>query len=461
MRFMPSPLFFWVQIPTRLAIFSRQHFSRRSAPSAPGEPSAKRVPLRTVEKKQPLSFIFFRLDALGDVVLTTPIFRELKRAYPESRCTVVVQEAYKPILVTNPHVDEILTLPNVRPPWLPVGLKRLLSVTWFLCTRLRKRHFDFAVSPRWDTDEHLATFLCVLANCAHRVGYSETATPAKSQVNRGFHAAFDICLPPGPVRHEAIRNLEIVKALGAEVRDENLEIRLTAMDRNNATALLANVPRSRRLIGLGIGAQSPGRRWPIEQYAATITRLWKCERIHPAILCSGDERGEAEKLAAMLPGKSTIVCGAPLRDVCAILERCQLFIGNDSGCAHLAAAMNCPTIVISRHPRDGDANHFNSPVRFGPRAANARVLQPIFGLPGCVGACCSPKAHCITAVTVEEVTLAALEMLRSAQLPASISPTRLALERASSRLMQPHSVEALQRGVERLRLTQTPPLTPQ
>ena len=256
-------------------------------------------------------------------------------------------------------------------------------MTWFLSTRLRHRHFDFAVSPRWDTDEHLATLLCVLTNAAHRVGYNEKATPAKSQVNRGFDAAFDICLPAGAVRHEALRNLEIVKALGAEVWDENLEIRLTAMDRNNAATLLANVPRSRRLIALGIGAQSPRRRWPLDQYAATITRLWKCERIHLVILCSGVERGEAERLAAMLPGKSTMICGAPLRDVCAILERCQLFIGNDSGCAHLAAAMNCPTIVISRHPRDGDPNHFNSPVRFGPRAANARVLQPLSGLPGC------------------------------------------------------------------------------
>ena len=48
-----------------------------------------------------------------------------------------------------------------------------------------------------------------------------------------------------------------------------------------------------------------------------------------------------------------------------MLERCDLFIGNDSGTAHLAAAMDCKTIVISRHPRDGDPNHSNSPVRFG------------------------------------------------------------------------------------------------
>jgi heptosyltransferase-2 len=460
MSIMP-PLFFWVQLPTRLAIFARTHFSRHPALRQPSELSVTRVPLRTVEKKEPLSFILFRLDAMGDVVLTTPLLRELKRAYPESRCTVVVQNSYKAILVTNPNVDEILTLPDVRPAWLPEGLKRLLSAIWFYCKRLRRRHFDFAISPRWDTDEHLATFLCVLSDAANRVGYSETATPAKSQINHGFDAAFDICLPPGPVRHEVLRNLEIGKVLGARISDENLEIRLTETDRNNAAGLLTNIPRSRRLVALGIGAQSPGRRWPLERYAAVITRLSKCERIHPVILCSAAERREAERLAAMFPGKSTAASGAPIRDVCAILERCQLFIGNDSGCAHLAAAVNCPTIVISRHPRDGDPNHFNSPVRFGPRCINARVLQPVSGLPGCESACCSIEPHCINAVTVEEVTLAALEMLRSARLPAVFSPTRLLPEYAASRLMQSHSTEAVQRAVDSLRLRPHPPLNPQ
>ena len=77
--------------------------------------------------------------------------------------TVVVQACYKPLLVTNPHIDEILTLPKVRPPWLPHaaarGCWRRPTLYW---TPLRNRHFDFAISPRWDVDEHLATFLCAL-----------------------------------------------------------------------------------------------------------------------------------------------------------------------------------------------------------------------------------------------------------------------------------------------------------
>jgi heptosyltransferase-2 len=409
--------------------------------------------MRLIEKKEPLSFIVFRLDSLGDVVLTTPLFRELKKAYPKSRCTVVVQAVYKPLLVTNPNVDEILTLPNTRPAWLPQGMRNLLSAALFGVSQLHRRYFDFAISPRWDVDEHLATFLCLLTNARQRVGYSETASPAKRRLNRTFDAAFDICLPPGPVRHEALRNNAIVEALGVNGTDSSLDIRLTEMDRRNALKRLAAVRRSNRIVALGIGARSPGRIWPIERYAAVITRLWKCERVHAVILCSSAERGQAEKIPALTNAKTTVVSGAPIREVCAILERSALFIGNDSGCAHLAAAMHCKTIAISRHPRDGDINHCNSPVRFGPLGREVRVLQPATGTEGCEMACCSVEPHCIKAITVDEVTAVALEMLRREQPPVrgSVKPWS---EKASRRLMCSHSAEAMQCAVEKLRASQ-------
>ncbi len=180
---MLPPLFFSVRLPTMLALFWRAYFHRDS--------------IIGTSHKGPVSIIIFRLDSLGDVVLTTPLFRELKKAYPESRCTVVVQQAYRSLLVTNPHIDEVLSLPDIKLPWLPPGMKRLLSVAMLYWTRLRGRHFDFAVSPRWDTDEHLATFLCVLTNASSRVGYRETASPAKRLTNRGFDSAFSNCVPSG------------------------------------------------------------------------------------------------------------------------------------------------------------------------------------------------------------------------------------------------------------------------
>ena len=184
-------------------MFWRRHINRQSTPAS-------------AHRESP-SYIVFRLDALGDVVLTTPLFRALKNAHPKSRLTVVVQRSYKTLLATNPYIDEILTPPEIQPRWLPKQLRRLTAAVYFYWRDLRGRRFDFAVSPRWDVDEHLATFLCALTNAEHRVGFTCATTDAKRKINRGFDLTYDICLPPGPICHEVDRNLAMAEWLGAAV----------------------------------------------------------------------------------------------------------------------------------------------------------------------------------------------------------------------------------------------------
>ncbi len=392
------PLFLSVRVPTKLAIFWRNYLAPGTRTRPPGRGA--------------LSLLVMRLDGLGDVVLTTPLFRELKRTFPGSSCTVVVQDALRTLLVTNPHIDEIIGLRPLRAMWLPARVRSLLSVWLLYWGRLRGRRFDLAISPRWDVDDRLATFLCSLVDAAERVGYTEAASTAKQRHNHGFDAGFDICLSAGPVQHELLRNLEIVKALGGKVEDISLEIRLTQRDREFASKLLANVPSSSTVVAIGIGAGSGSRRWPRQNYAESLTRLGKEWHVQPVIVCSHDEREEACKLARLWRGEAIIVSGAPLRKVCAVLERCDLFIGNDSGNAHLAAAMNCKVIVISRHPSGGDPNHANSPIRFAPYCDRVRVLQPAAGLDKCKTECLSSEPHCIRAVSVDQVVAAAREMLR-------------------------------------------------
>ena len=62
-----------------------------------------------------------------------------------------------------------------------------------------QRQFDLAISPRWDVDESLATMLCALANAGKRVGQNSHVPRAKRRINRGFDAAFDVTVPPGPL----------------------------------------------------------------------------------------------------------------------------------------------------------------------------------------------------------------------------------------------------------------------
>ena len=79
--------------------------------------------------------------------------------------------------------------------------------------------------------------------------------PAVQRHNRGFDAAFNTCLSAGPVQHEVLRNLEIVRILGGKVEDSKLEISLTQRDREFASKLLANVPATSTLVAVVIGGR--------------------------------------------------------------------------------------------------------------------------------------------------------------------------------------------------------------
>ncbi len=389
-------LVLWVLWPTRLAIWWTRLWRRHQKPG-----SAARS-----------SFIIFRLDALGDLVLTTPIFRELKRAYPNSRITAVVQQSYRSVLETNPHIDELLCVSALRNSGRLRHVRYLLKAEKCYWRELRSRRFDVAICPRWDTDEHLAIFLCALTRAGLRVGYGEKASTGKNRFNRGFDRAFDICLDPGSLRHEVERNVNAIEALGCTVKDRATEITLTMDDRAYANRALQNVNENSVVVALGIGAQSPGRRWPLERYAAVIDQLSNGFRIHTIITCAPADHEQARRLAGSLETGSTISDSAAIRETCALLERCDLFIGNDTGAAHLAAAMKCPTIVISRHPGAGDREHPNSPARFAPWGVPARVLQPEHGLEDCEARCRAiNQPHCILQISVPEVAAAANALL--------------------------------------------------
>jgi heptosyltransferase-2 len=103
-----------------------------------------------------------------------------------------------------------------------------------------------------------------------------------------------------------------------------------------------------------------------------------------------------------------------LLGIAALVRRCSVFIGNDTGPTHLAAAVGCPVVVLSKHPRGGNPFSPNAPERFAPVGPWSRVLRPEPLSVECRTECCKPYAHCINGIAVEEVVVAiraALEWL--------------------------------------------------
>ena len=158
--------------------------------------------------------------------------------------------------------------------------------------------------------------LCLLTNAWVRVGYSESASAGKRRFNRGFDQAFDICLEPGPLRHEVLRNLEIIPALGGRVHNTALDVHLAQGDREYAEQVLRGTRKDSVLIALGIGAQSPGRRWPVDRYAAVINELSMQWPVQVVITCAPSEHELAKCLAHRLWVSSIISDSREIRETC-------------------------------------------------------------------------------------------------------------------------------------------------
>ncbi len=351
--------------------------------------------------------LVIRLDNIGDVVMSTPIFRELKRQCPNVRLTALVREHCGELLVTNPFVDEVVTVG----PDLSRGLSRLVSVLRIYAKVLRKMPFDVVLHPRVGDDAVSESLLIVLIDAPLSIGFR---MGHKSRYGFDRTQVLTKALPPPPPKSEVLAIADTVTALTGVQFTAAPELFLTEADGAFAENIAGDFPGDVQLIGIGFGAYQRKRCWPAHLWARALDLLARRYRIAVLIFCSPEDAVEANniRLSTVEPMPIKVVAGASLRQVAACIGRCTLFLGTDSGLAHIAAAMRVPVVVVSPHPQDGDPMHDNSPMRYAPIGSELRrIVSPIKARPPCSSACDMNVPHCILEVTPHDVLAAAEEIL--------------------------------------------------
>ena len=130
------------------------------------------------------------------------------------------------------------------------------------------------------------------------------------------------------------------------------------------------------------------------------------DRYHPRIvvLAEKSEKSLGDELKRQVGNRVINMVGqTTLRQAYTLLKRCHLYVGNDNGPKHMAAAAGVPVIEINGHPPAGSPLHPNSPSRFGPWGVWHRVILPDQALASCSEECTAAKGHCIFSITVEQV----------------------------------------------------------
>jgi ADP-heptose:LPS heptosyltransferase len=354
--------------------------------------------------------LVIRLDGLGDCVMTLPLLDELRRLYPSTTISIAVQSSWVTLFNGSPSVDRVFPLERCKPIHLPSAAWNLYSCLSFYLRFLKGRSFDIVINPRWDADPYLATMLCALTLAPTTVGYEDQTSPVKIELNRGFQRGYNVVVEAGPLLHEVQRNLGVLRALGYQPRDVSPEIEIPEEEKRRAKEWLGDLS-SGFLLVFGLPAAGSHRRWDAQHFIELIRLLSQGEGFIPVMIADQATLSTAEAVRTEFPNVR-VAFGFSFPDTAALIEACDIYVGMDSGLAHVAAALKRVTIVLSPHPLGGDPNHHNSPERFRPYGVKSVVIRPP-GRRGCEASCVGSGPHCILDIDTQGVAAAIRAARRS------------------------------------------------
>lgn len=345
--------------------------------------------------------LIIRLDEIGDVVLTSPFIREIKRNYPCAEITLLVKPQVYNLVELCPYINKILIF-NYYNGKLMFFIN-LIKAYRFATKYLVSCQFDLAIIPRCDVDIQGSTFLAYFSRAKFRIAYSEKVSLLKSIMNLGFDKFFTHTIKSITKKHEVERNLDLIRYLHGGVDKEDLEIWISKDDELYIDKIFNE--KNCIYIALCPTSGSKHREWDILKYCDVLNLLNKNFYINVVVL--GDIKNTfkaLQKIKENYTGKIIDLVGkTTLRETAALMKNIDIYLGGDTGPMHIAAACKIDGIVVSCHPKNGDINHGNSPERFGPWKSPLVVIQPKHGLGDCKDGCNKKYSHCINQITVKEV----------------------------------------------------------
>jgi len=273
--------------------------------------------------------LFIRFSSLGDIVLALPAVASLKKARPGARITFMTKKAYEPVLRASGYVDDVLSLGDGGDR---TGLRELAA----LCRQAGET--DLII----DLHGSIRSFFCRMLIRAPAVAYDK-ASLARRMLLRGAG------LQRAALRHVADRYLDTLREVGIEGAVTDPELPVTDAEKGQSARFLQSqgVEDPGRLAVMAPGAKWPNKRWSTEGFAELARSLRQDFGLQPLIVGDSKDAVVAAILKRGIGGNVVDITGKTgIRELIAVLSQAAIFIGNDSGPGHLAAAAGAPTVVV-------------------------------------------------------------------------------------------------------------------
>ena len=340
----------------------------------------------------PKRILITRTDRLGDVVLSTPVIRHMRKLFPDAYIAFMVRPENRDVVANNPDLDEVIIYDKR-------GSEKSLWGAFLFARRLARKKFDTAIALHPANRAHMALFM---AGIPSRIGYDRKM--AWLLTKKVPH------LKQRGVKHEIDYNFELLERAGFDTAgaDGKPYIVRSDEDKRLVDAVAADRGLGDNIIAVHAGASCPSKRWMPGRFARAADSL-RARYGSDIVLVGGDETSNlSEEVAGAMERKPVDLTGMlRVGELAEILSRCRLFVSNDSGPVHVAVAVGTPCVVIFGRKDPG-----LSPERWGPYGDANVILHKDAGCVKCLAHNCDKDFQCLRAVTVEEVVTAASKIIR-------------------------------------------------
>lgn len=290
--------------------------------------------------------LIVKLDHIGDCVTALPAVRRLKRHFPAARITVLTGRASKPIWALEPAVDELIEFDFFHAR-SSTGLIERSEEDWReLRQHLAPHRFDLAIDLRkhWETRPVLK-----YTGARYLAGFDMKGKFPWLDVAIEWSEDIALIRKRQQTTDELINLVDAVAAAGEA--DRTVFAQLPAPLGDEALAAIPEAGRifHKRVVCVHPSVGNEMRQWPWEYFGLLIDQLIETQDVHVILIGGPDEAEFGTKIleASAYPKSVWSVIGhVKLGDLPALIARCALFVGNNSGPQHIAAGLGVPTVGI-------------------------------------------------------------------------------------------------------------------
>lgn len=346
-----------------------------------------------VAVSSPERIAIFRALQLGDMLLAVPALRAIRRQYPGASITLIGLPWAESFANRYSYfIDSFLEFPGfpgiVEAPYIPERTRRFVDDR-------RREPFDVVVQMHGSGER--SNEFALAMNSRRTVGYYVDVPPSPSF--RGTRYPTET--------HEILRNLGLAELMGCTHLSAQLEFPLTSADRHEARNELSALPTERGpLVVIHPGARASSRRWAPGRFAEVADCLIEELGARVAVTGSAEEALVACEVLSTMKHRALDLTGrTSLGGLAALVAEADLFIGNDSGPAHLAGAVGTNSVVIFG-PED--------PVRWGSLEPGMQaVVRREVECSPCHLAVCPIDHRCMAWLEAEAVSRTAMTLLHA------------------------------------------------